>query len=388
MILYTYVHMTARNTMKKSFSLKDHLFNEETVTYLGGLFSAVDSTFNTQGFVRDVMKELLTLELKARIVWIAEVLEMHLPKDFKKASKLIIKALPPRLNPSKTDDDFGSFIIAPLGEYVVRNGLDAKHIEISLETLLELTQRFSMEDSIRYFINTHEKVTLQKLDEWVTHEHYHVRRLVSEGTRPLLPWSGRITVNPRAALGFLDTLHSDKTRYVTRSVANHLNDISKKEPDLVIATLKKWNKKKLQDKKELDWMTRHALRTLIKQGDHEALLLLGYQSDPKIKVEQLSVLKPKVTPGETLSFSFSITAQEDTELLIDYIIDFVKAKGKTKPKVFKIKKISLKKGETVSITKNHRLVADATTFTLHAGVHVLTLQINGKNFGSADFIIH
>jgi 3-methyladenine DNA glycosylase AlkC len=375
--------------MKKSFSLKDHLFNKESVTYLSELFWRSDPSFKKEEFIAQVMTKLKKLELKERIVWIAEVLEEYLPKDFKKASKQIQKALPAPLDPLKTDDDFGSFIFAPLGEYVVRNGLSKEHLELSLQTIHELTQRFSMEDAIRYFINAYPKETLQELEEWSRHEHYHVRRLVSEGTRPLLPWSGRISLEVTQPVPFLDALHADGTRYVTRSVANHLNDISKKHPKLVVDLLAKWKKEGKQDLKELQWMTRHALRTLVKQGNKEALSLLGYAHDPKIKVEQFSV-KPaskKIAPGEFLSFSFTITALENTELMVDYIIDFVKAKGGTKPKVFKIKKVRLKKGESVSIMKNHRLLADATTFALHLGKHTVTLQINGKKFDSADFVI-
>lgn len=380
----------SRNTMKKSFSLKDHLFNKESVTYLAELFAKSDPAFKKDAFIAQVMTKLKKLELKERIVWIAEVLEDHLSKDFKKASKQIVKALPAPLDPLKTDDDFGSFIFAPLGEYVVRNGLSKEHLELSLQTIHELTQRFSMEDTIRYFINAYPKETLQALEGWSNHEHYHVRRLVSEGTRPLLPWSGRISLEATEPVPFLDVLHADGTRYVTRSVANHLNDISKKHPKLVVDLLTKWRREEKQDLKELQWMTRHALRTLVKQGNKEALRLLGYAHDPKIKVEQFS-LKPaskKIAPGEALSFSFTITALENTELMIDYIIDFVKANGGTKPKVFKIKKIQLKKGESTSIMKKHRLLADATTFVLHKGKHTVTLQINGKKYGSEDFVIH
>lgn len=376
--------------MKKRFSLKEHLFNRERVVYVASLFSTAYPSFKSDAFVDEVMKKLPLLELKARIVWIAQVLKNYLPKDYTKATEIIVKALPPKLDATKTDNDFGSFIIAPLGDYVVQNGLGNEDVENSLETLLELTLRFSMEDAIRYFINAHPKVTLQKLDEWVTHEHYHVRRLVSEGTRPLLPWSGRLSLSVREPLLYLDALHADTTRYVTRSVANHLNDISKKEPALVLATLQKGHKRKKQNKKELDWMTRHALRTLVKQGNRDALLLLGYGSNPKIQTEKFSVKAPlqKISGSAGLSFSFTICAEEDVALLIDYAIHFVKAKGNTKPKVFKIKKVSLKKGESVFITKNHRLIADATTFALHPGVHTLSLQINGKAVQSADFLIH
>lgn len=355
--------------------------------YVAGLFSDANTGFDGKMFVDDVMQKLLKLELKERIIWIAEVLEHHLPKDFEKASRLIIKALPQELDTTKNDDDFGSFIFAPLGEYVVRNGLEKKYLADSFVVLHELTRRFSMEDAMRSFLNEYPQETLSIYKKWVKDNNYHVRRLVSESTRPMLPWSKRITLAPEIPLQFLDVLYADKTRYVTRSVANHLNDIAKKNPVLVIATLTRWKKEGKQDVKELEWMTKHALRTLVKRGDKEALALLGFSHKvhAKIKHFSLSSSSKKILRGDTLAFSFDIEAYKDEELMIDYSIDFVKKGGHTKPKVFKIKRLSIKKGEVVQVTKKHRLVADATTFTLNAGAHTLTLQINGQKFESINF---
>lgn len=379
----------SRNTMKKSFSLKDHLFNEDSVSYLADLFVHSNRGFKKEIFVREVMAELPALELKERIVCIAKILKLHLPSDFVEASQQIIQALPAPLDPLRTDDDFGSFIFAPLGEFIVQNGLHKKHLQTSLAAIGELTQRFSMEDAIRYFINEHQEETLAELAKWSTHTHYHVRRLVSEGTRPLLPWSRRLRMPYIASVPLLDVLHKDPTRYVTRSVANHLNDISKKDPELVLTMLSRWKKAGKQDTHELHWMSRHALRTLVKKGDANALSFLGYTKNPKIRVEHF-VLDPTVLTidqGGILSFSCTITALENAELMVDHVIDFVKAKGDVKSKVFKITKLKLKKGETTLITKKHRLLADATTFKLYGGAHGVSLQINGKRYGSAEFFI-
>ena len=229
--------------MKSGSSLKDTLFNKQRVVYLAGLFVAVDSSFDTKGFVKDVVKKFPALELKARIQWVAEVLERYVPSDPNVAMKLIVAALPPPLDPTQTDDDFGEFILAPLGEYVVRNGLTKQHLKQSLATLREITMRFSMEDAMRSFLNTFPEETLAAYDTWVTDKNYHVRRLVSESTRPLLPWSRRLTLSHQSVIKYLDILYADQTRYVTRSVANHLNDISKKDPALVVAILARWKKR-------------------------------------------------------------------------------------------------------------------------------------------------
>ena len=374
-------------TEKRSagFSLKDQLFNRERIEYLAGLFADADSRFDRGGFVRESMKGLSRLELKERIVHLAERLEKQLSPDFSVAEKQITDALPPPLDPKKNDDDFGDFIFAPLGEFVVRNGLEKKHVNRSLRTLKALTQRFSMEDAIRAFINEHSTRTLIELQKWSTHKNYHVRRLVSEGTRPRLPWSKRLSIPVTAPLPLLEQLHADPTRYVTRSVANHLNDLTKSHPDLVLETLHRWKKAGKQDEKELRWISKHALRTLVKQGSAEAFVFLGFRPDPQIEVTGYRLKRSKIRPGEAIEMSFEVAARRDESLMVDYVIEFMKANGNHAPKVHKLKQLELKPGKSISIRKRHVLRANATTYTLYPGTHHVTLQINGKPFGTQSF---
>ncbi|QEF98225.1 hypothetical protein Mal15_22740 [Stieleria maiorica] len=375
----------ATDNRAAGFSLKDQLFNRDRVEYLAGLFADADSGFDRSGFVRDSMNGLSQLELKERIVHLAEQLEKHLSPDFAIAARQITDALPPPLDPQKTDDDFGDFIFAPLGEFVVRNGLEKKHLHRSLRTLKALTQRFSMEDAIRAFIDAHPEKTLAELDKWAGHKHYHVRRLVSEGTRPKLPWSKRLSIDATVPLPLLDQLHVDPTRYVTRSVANHLNDLTKSHPELVLETLGRWREAAKQDEKELRWICKHALRTLVKQGSSDALRFLGFRPNPKIEVSGYELARPELRPGQAIELSFTVSARRDESLMIDYVIDFVKANGTLAAKVHKLKQIELQSGESTEIRKRHVLRANATTYTLYPGTHHVTLQINGQSFGTLPF---
>jgi 3-methyladenine DNA glycosylase AlkC len=369
------------------FSLKDHLFNADRVRYLAQLFFASNRGFEEARFMRAVMMPLPGLELKQRISHIAKMLEGFLADDFGTASGQILAALPPELDPSKTDDDFGDFIIAPLGEFVVRRGMAAEHFTLALKTLKEITKRFSMEDALRAFINSYPEQTLRELQRWSTDGNYHVRRLVSESTRPRLPWSGRLSIDHTLPLPLLDQLHADATRYVTRSVANHLNDISKTDPALVIRTLEKWRKLGRQDPTELDWICRHALRTLVKRGHAETMEFLGLRTKPKVTVSAILLSQSSLTAGESLEFSVTITAHQEEALIVDYVIDFVKANGSHSGKVFKAKRLKLSRGESVTIRKRHPLRANATTYTLFPGWHRVTLQINGVAQHSAEFEI-
>jgi 3-methyladenine DNA glycosylase AlkC len=377
----------AQKKSSTGFSLKDHLFNRDSVKLLATLLENGVPGFASDAFVRQVLDPFNKLELKERIVHIASVLEKHLDADFRIAAKQISAALPPPLDPKKTDDDFGDFIIAPLGEYVVRNGLTKRNLKISLRTLREITKRFSMEFAIRKFIVAFPLETLGELQKWADDKNYHVRRLVSEGTRPSLPWSGKISIDRSVAISFLDQLHADQTRYVTRSVCNHLNDISKTDEKLVVDTLKRWKKQKQQESEELKWMCKHALRTLVKRGDKGALTFLGYRSNPKVEVVDFKILPSSISPGETIEFSFDLLADRKESLIVDYVVEFVKANGSLGPKVHKLKTLEVSKGESVTILKRHRFLANATTYTLYPGTHYLTIQINGESFGRIGFEI-
>ena len=368
--------------MASGFSLKDQLFNAEKVAYLSALFAAASGDFDGEAFETRVMGRLPELELKARIAWIAECLDQALPGSLADVAGVVRDALPPPLDPTLKDDDFGDFIFAPVGDLVALKGLETAP-DLSLDLLEEITQRFSMEWSIRPFLNRWPDLVLARMAEWVEHESYHVRRLVSEGTRPRLPWAANISLGVTEAMPLLDALHADPTRYVTRSVANHLNDISKKDADAVLAMLAAWKQAGRQDAKELDWMTRHALRTLVKQGHAGAMEALGYRPDAKVVVERFSC-SPSVKRGEVAEIALELSAGTRTPVLIDYIIHFRKAKGELAPKVFKWKQAVID-GKPLALAKKHRFKADATTFTLHAGAHRIELQVNGRVIAGQDF---
>ncbi len=369
--------------MAEAFSLKDDLFNPVTVGRLGAHFEDA-GIFKAAPFVADVLDQMGPLALKARISLIADVLAQYLPRDFDAAGDAILAALPPPLDPALSDDDFGHFIYAPLGVFVENNGLEA-HLDRSFDLLEAITQRFSMEYSVRPFLNRWPDATLERLRGWVTHDHYHVRRLVSEGTRPRLPWGQKIGLTSADTLPLLDRLQADPTRFVTRSVANHLNDITKADPDAVIDRLQSWRQDGGQGAKELDWMRRHALRGLIKAGHPGAMTHLGYRGDAPVTVSHLGITPDPIARGGTAEITLHFTTGQDTPLIVDYVIDFVKANGSNAPKVFKWKVLDAKAGKRVTLAKKHHFKDNATTFALYPGAHQLHVQINGQIRGTVPF---
>jgi 3-methyladenine DNA glycosylase AlkC len=364
--------------MASGFSMKDQLFNAEKVRYLAGLFAS--DSFDEDAFQARVMSRLLELELKERMSWIADCLAEAVPGQLPDVAPVILAALPPPLDPNLNDDDFGDFIFAPLGEWVAEVGID--HPDLALDVLAELTQRFSMEWAIRPFLNRHPQVVLARMTLWASHDSYHVRRLVSEGTRPRLPWGMAVGLSLDDPLPLLDQLHGDQTRYVTRSVANHLNDIAKKDPDLVLARLAQWQALGAQETPELGWMTSHALRGLVKAGHPGAMAMLGFDPDADISVTV--GIDGAARIGGALEFEVGIVGAGEAPVLVDYIIHFQRPGGKTSAKVHKLKQAVVKEGG-LTLRKRHKLKGDATTFKLVPGAHLLQVQVNGRVRAETEF---
>lgn len=369
--------------MAERFSLKDALFNAETVGQLASEYASAVPGFDADRFQAEALAGFSDRELMARLDWLADCIETQLADDFPTMAEQLEAAMPPPLDPSLKDDDFGKFIHAVPGILAVRHGLE-DHRDRAMELLYRATQRFSMEFYIRPFLNRWTEATLADLDTWAADQNYHVRRLVSEGTRPKLPWAKAVTLTPDQTLPLLDRLQGDPTRYVTRSVANHLNDLSKTHDGLVLGRLSAWQAQATQTPKELDWMTRHALRTLIKQGHPGAMTALGFDGEVPVSVA-LDIETPQVAMGEALCFSCRVAAEVDLPLLVDYRITFTRPGGKQAEKVFKLKQGKSTPAKPFEVRKVHKLKGDATTFTLHPGTHLITLQVNGVDRAQASF---
>jgi len=370
---------------KEKFSLKDELYNPQKIEMIASEIKEVYPSFEASQFTKETLVKFPKLELKERIYHIRDMLYKFLPSDYKEAVNILLQALPTELDPSKSDDDFGDFIYAPYSEYVTAYGCNEEYLDFSLQALREITKRFSVEFAIRDFINNYPTQTLAMLESCAKSENYHERRLASEGLRPKLPWAKKLTIDYHEGIKLLELLYHDTTRYVTRSVANHLNDIAKLDAPLVIETLKRWKKSKKQEPKEMDFIISHALRTLVKQGNSEALAMLGYVQNPAIDIKVVSLRSDRVQVGEALEFDVQIVALDDVKLMVDYIVHFQTKAGKLSPKVHKLKKIELVKDKTIVLNKKHPFRANMTTRTLYAGEHVLEVQVNGNVVYSESF---
>lgn len=368
------------------FSLKDHLFNAGTVGQLASEYGTALPDFDAERFKAEALCGFAERELLARLDWLADCIEAQLPAEFPAMAEALETAMPPPLSADRADDDFGQFIHAVPGILAVRHGLEA-HRARAMELLYRATQRFSMEFYVRPFLNRWPEDTLADLARWAEDPNYHVRRLVSEGTRPRLPWAKAVRLSPAETLPLLDRLQADPTRYVTRSVANHLNDLSKSVPEAVLERLEAWAAAGTQDPGEHAWMRRHALRTLVKRGHPGALSALGFRSDAAVSVA-LDIRTPQPRIGEDLRFACRITSHENLPVLVDYRIGFARPDEREAEKVFKLKQGVVAKGEPLILEKSHRLKGDATTFRLDPGLHRVTIQVNGVDRATGTFTLH
>jgi 3-methyladenine DNA glycosylase AlkC len=330
---------------------------------------------------KKISNQLDTLELRARVKLIANTLKVYLDQDFPKALNQLMKIV--------KDQELKSFELWPATEFIQIYGLD--HIDESLQAMYELTPKFTAEFSIRPFINIHGDIVFDKLKKWHNDSNEHIRRWLSEGTRPRLPWGERLTAsvkNPKLGLIILDKLKFDSSLYVRKSVANHLNDIAKDHPELVIKTLAVWSKHVPKHyQKEFNFILHRALRTLIKDGHTEALKLIGIKpSISGLKVENFNVKTKTIKMGSNLEFSFDLknTGSKKQKYIVDFIIYFQKSNGSLSSKVFKLKSGFIDPQSKIQIYKKYSFRA-ITTRKYYPGLHKISLKLNGTQGKTLSF---
>jgi len=339
--------------------------------------------FSSEQFRVQAQQGIDQLELKQRVEHLIEIMAQHLPQDFCESAMLLSKVKDVWVMGDK-NDPLQSFAAWPIVDYVAKYGLE--HPDISLPLLKYLTGLFSAEFAVRPFIVKYPQLCQQYFTQWVESGDEHVRRLVSEGTRPKLPWGMQLrsfVKSPQVNIPLLQRLKDDPSLYVRRSVANHLNDIAKDHPQLVIDTCQRWLK---GASSEVQWIIKHATRTLVKNGHPDVYPLLGYTSLPQCKVTNLTLSNSVIQLGEAINFSVTVQSCADQQqaMVLDFALALVKANGQQKNKVFKFKNLQLAAGEQVTLHKQHYIKAISTR-RYYCGTQRLIILINGESVAEQDF---
>lgn len=353
-----------------------HFFSSALVRRIAASILAVHPAFPERTFAKQASSGLDALELLARGKHIADRLAAHLPAAYPEALDILVRSLGPvHASDELLGNGMAPFFYLPHTMFVAERGLD--NFDRSMEALRELTKRFTGEFAIRTFLAHDPERTFRYLERWVTDPDPHVRRLVSEGTRPRLPWGRRVPfldASPERIVALLAQLRDDPASLVRRSVANNLNDLSRLHAPLVFEVCRTWLVDATPTRRTL---VEHALRTAIKRGEPTALALIGYGEPAAVAIEDIALsARVKIGARVTIQFTVRSTVRRAQDVLVDLVVHFVKASGATAPKVFKLDRVTLAPRAHASFSKSVSLAVH-TTRKPRPGKHHVDVLLNG-----------
>ena len=351
-----------------------NLYSKEFIKKLANRLFLAFTNFEKEDFINTIFDiSWQNLELKQRMRHIAITLNKYLPFSYKKQLEIL----------KEVKKDFTGLEAMIFQDFVEVFGLD--DFDESMKALEVFTQEASSEFAIRQFILKYEEQTMNQMKIWAKSSNEHLRRLSSEGCRPRLPWAislPKFKRNPTKALEIIELLKNDKSLYVRKSVANNLNDISKDNPQLVI----KFVKENLGSTKELDWICKHASRTLLKKGDKQILELFNFDKSHHINLIDFCYDK-SVNIDENLTFSFEINSDENIgNIRVEYVIYYLKSNNIHNKKVFMISQNEIK-SSSKKFTKKQSF-KNMTTRKHYLGKHFIAILINGEEILKKEFYLN
>lgn len=372
-----------------------HMLPLDAAHQLGEQLAAAGASVHRGQWQKAMGADFEALGLMDRGRRLAQVMGQFMPPDFAQAAPLLVRAMGRPMGLDKHGEPTGSgdvpsgFFYLPHSMYIAKHGL--QHLPEALHAQHALTQRFTAEFSLRPFLQQHTQATLAHLAQWVQDDSAHVRRAVSEATRPRLPWAARLSDfvrDPTPVLPLLARLRDDPSAYVRRSVANHLNDIGKDHPELLTGLARQW----LDDAPVpamRQSLLRHALRTAIKRGDAQALALFGHGQVSPLQVQSANITPSKARIGESVTLHCTLhnPSAQAVRALADWRVFYVKANGTLSPKVFKGTTLQVEAHGSVVIEKTLSL-RQMSTRTHHPGRHTVEIALNGHVHPVVHFDLH
>lgn len=215
-------------------------FDGALAKMLANKIGEVYPQFSGAAFVSAIESGIKNKALKQRNEFMADELYRLLPQDYPKAAHILMQILGPE-NPNETGMFTEFYWLMPVAKFVEKYGLD--HYKVSISAIGEITKRNTGEYAIRPYIRKYPDKTLAVMRGWATSPSFHLRRLASEGLRPKLPWAPKLELfieDPRPVFGILNLLKEDPVHFVKKSVANHITDYLKVNPDAAEELLAGW----------------------------------------------------------------------------------------------------------------------------------------------------
>ena len=345
-----------------------HMFNPGLVDMLTNHILQHHAAFDSVGFKTYVIdKDWENKAFKARYEHIASGLHLYLTADFEHNVKILLSFA----QKQTTHADGMQITLLFIPHYCGTHGIHSP--AIALQFMEQITQFCTCEFAIRPYIIQFPVLSFEYLNAWANHSDHRVRRLASEGSRPLLPWGEKLSTlyeNPSLVMPLLHKLVHDQHPLVLKSVANHLNDISKKHPEIVIDFAKKHYK-------NCPTYIKHGLRTLLKQSNTQALSIIGVSTshfDISLSLSSLSV-----EWGGQLNFTVQFMHQSPTPLkcLLYFVMHFKRSNGQYNKKKFHLLVTECEGNNLQEVSKSYSFKA-ITTRKYYAGIQKTSVLINGQ----------
>jgi len=354
--------------------LLKEVYTKEYISNLANKIKENYKEFESHKFIEEVFDNTwVDLELKNRMRHIAIKINEFLPMSYEKQLEVL----------KPTSKDFGSYEGMFFQDFVEVYGLD--DYKNSIKALEVFTIDCSSEFAIRQFILKYEDETMSQMKLWTKSSDEHLRRLASEGCRPRLPWAIALPnykKDPSRVLEILELLKNDKSKYVQKSVANNLNDIAKDNAHLVIGFVRE----NLGKSESLDWICKHASRTLLKKGNSEILELFGYIKVNHVNVDNF-IVDESINIGDDLNFSFDLTSDEVLgNLRVEYAIDYLKSNGTHSRRIYMLSQNKITKSYK-SFTKKQSF-KNMTTRKHYSGGHTIGIVVNGELIVKKCFLVN
>lgn len=351
-------------------------FNEAFVSKLGGGLAAGDKSFNLEGFLDSTINENWeSRELKNRMRHLTHMIHAHTSLDYPDQLKIMMELA----------TQFDGLKGMTFPDYVEVYGLN--HLKESLAALKHMTKYSSSEFAIRPFIIKYKKEAMKAMLTWSKDHNEHVRRLSSEGCRPRLPWAMALPAfkqDPSLVLPILENLRVDESLYVRKSVANNINDITKDNPVIALDLSQRW----YGGHEHTNWMIKHGLRTLLKNGNEQALQIIGFDDKARFEVSGFNLSNDRVKMGESFQFDFKISNLESNEAFakVGFVVSYQKANGSLSDKIFHVAEKDFASTDAVLFNKKLSF-KDLTTRKHHPGLHRIGVLVNGKKLAEKEFIL-
>jgi 3-methyladenine DNA glycosylase AlkC len=224
--------------------------------------------------------------------------------------------------------------------------------------------------------------------EWTADPDPAVRRLVAESFRPrgvMLAHIAELKDDPSPLHDLLQPLLDDESDYVQKAVANNLNDISKDNPSVLLRWAQEWMTPPVSA--ERGWIMNRALRSLVGEGNEEALRLLGFTPPSLVRVTWDDGPPSEVAINQLIPFKFAV-ANLSSDIAQVILILHMDEPGKGKN--WRQSRYHLWRGTIAAdvvkqVSKTIHFV-DKSRQPKEEGVYRLMVTLNGRSIEERSFV--